>query len=56
MTISTVYRIKLTDFELRVLIGVLAEYRHKLIAAGEDTTDVNDLILHILDVYDGIVT
>ena len=52
----TVYRIKLTDFEMRVLIGVLAEYRHKLIAAGEDTTDVNDLILHILNVYDGNAT
>lgn len=56
MTISTVYRIKLTDFELRVLIGVLAEYRQKLLVTGEDTTDVNDLILYILDVYDGNAT
>ena len=47
-----VYRIKLTDFEIRVLIHVLADFRNDLIAAGKDTSDVNALILWVIEVYE----
>ena len=48
------YRIKLTDFEIRVLIHVLADYRNELISAHQDTTDINNLLLRILDLYDPV--
>lgn len=47
-----VYRIRLNVFEIRVLIHVLADYRNDLIAAGKDTTDISNLLLKVLNVYD----
>ena len=44
-----VYRLKLTNFELRVMVNVLNERRLKMNANGEDTTDVSDIILKCLD-------
>ena len=34
------YRLKLTDFELRVMVNALNAYRLKQKAAGKDTTDL----------------
>lgn len=47
-----VYRIKLTDFEIRVLIHILADFRNDLIVQEKDTSDVNALILRVIEVYE----
>ena len=44
-----VYRLKLTNYELRVMVNVLNERRLKMNANGEDPTDVSDIILKCLD-------
>ena len=46
------YRLKLTDFELRVMVNSLNETRLKMKDCGEDPTDVSDLILRFLDILD----
>ena len=47
-----VYQIKLTDFEMRVLINILNEHRLKLMQ-GEKTIDkIDDLLLKVPDVYE----
>ncbi len=51
-TYTYVHRIKLTDFELRVLIHTLNDYRLDQKARGEDTADVNDLILKCIDILE----
>lgn len=43
---------KLTDFDFRVLIVALTGYRLKMKAAGEDTAEINQLLLKIFDVYE----
>ena len=48
----TTYRMKLTDFQMRALIGVLVWYRNILIADGGDTDEVDELLLMVMDVYD----
>lgn len=48
----TVYRIKLTDFEMRVLISILNERRLKLKQEGEPIDKIDDLLLKTLDVYE----
>ena len=46
----TVYRVKLKDFQMRVLINVLNESRKAKIASGEQTDDITDLLLKLLDI------
>ena len=48
----TTYRMKLTGFQMRALIGVLVWYRNGLIADGRDTDEVDELLLMVMDVYD----
>ena len=48
-TKNKVYRLKLTNFELRVMINALNASRLKMNANGEDPTDVSDIILKCLD-------
>ena len=47
-----VYRIKLTDFEMRVLINILNEHRLKLNQDGKSVDEIDDLLLKVLDVYE----
>ena len=44
-----IHRLKLTNFELRVMVNVLNERRLKMNANGEDPPDVSDIILKCLD-------
>ena len=46
----TVYRVKLKDFQMRVLINVLNESRKAKIASGQQTDDITDLLLKLLDI------
>ena len=48
----TVYRIKLTDFEMRVLINILNEHRLKVKQDGKSVDEIDDLLLKVLDVYE----
>ena len=48
----TTYRMKLSDFQMRALIGILVWYRNGLIADGKDTGDVDDILLLVMDCYD----
>lgn len=48
----TVRRLKLSNFELRVLIDALNARRLKEKARGADTTETADLILYLLDVLE----
>lgn len=42
-------RITLTDFEYRLLINALVDYRNKLLEAKKPTEDVNELLLKVID-------
>lgn len=46
----TIRRLKLTMFELRVIIEYLNEYRLKL--NGKDTSDIDDIILQLINIYE----
>ena len=46
---KTVHRVKLTDYELRVGINALNEQRKKQRAKGEDASNLDNLILKLLD-------
>lgn len=48
----TVRRLKLTDFEIRVLIDALNARRLKQKASGVDNTAASDLILRLLDILE----
>ena len=48
------YRLKLTDFELRVMVNTLNAYRLKQKEAGKDTTYLCNMILRMLDELDSI--
>ena len=48
----TVYRIKLTDFEMRVLINILNEHRLKLKQDGKPIDEIDNLLLKVLDLYE----
>lgn len=48
----TVRRLKLSHFELRVLIDALNTRRLKEKAQGADTTETADLILYLLDILE----
>lgn len=43
------YRVILTQFEQRLLVRALAEFRSQLLGDGKPTEDVNDLILKVID-------
>lgn len=43
------YRIILTQFEQRLLVRALAEFRSQLLGGGKPTEDINDLILKVID-------
>ena len=40
--------VELTDFEHRLLIGALADYRNILIRDQRSTRDVNDIIMKVV--------
>ena len=41
--------VELSDFEHRLLIGVLADYRNILIRDNKSTADVNDMIMKVVE-------
>lgn len=41
--------VKLSDFEHRILVNSLADYRNDLIRDKKPTEDVNDLLLKVID-------
>lgn len=42
-------RISLSDFEYRLLINILVDYRNKLLEANKSTEDVNELLIKVID-------
>lgn len=42
-------RVRLDDFEYRIMVNALNELRNKLIREGRCTTDVDELLLRIID-------
>ena len=50
---TIVYKIKMKEFDYRILISAMSVYRQKQIANGEDTTEINKLLLKVLDAYGG---
>lgn len=48
----TVYRIKLTDFEMRLLINILNEHRLRRKQGGKPIDKIDDLLLKVLDAYE----
>lgn len=42
-------RITLTDFEYRLLINALVDYRNKLLEADKPTEDVNELLIKVIN-------
>ena len=50
---KNIYRLNLTDFELRVMVNALNSSRLKMKAEGDDPTDVSDIILKCLDALEG---
>ena len=42
-------RIILTDFEHRLLVKALAEFRNQLLEADKPTDDIDELLLKIID-------
>ena len=41
--------VELSDFEHRLLVGVLADYRNILIRDNKSTADVNDIIMKVIE-------
>lgn len=41
--------VELSDFEHRLLVGVLADYRNILIRDNRSTADVNDIIMKVVE-------
>lgn len=48
---TTVYRIKMKDYDYRVLIDALNAYRLYQKAAGIDSTATSQLLLKVLETY-----
>lgn len=42
-------RITLADFEYRLLINALVDYRNKLLGANKSTEDVNELLAKVIN-------
>ena len=49
---TTIRRLKLTDFELRIAIEALNAKRLKQKASGIDTAETSNLILYLLDILE----
>ena len=49
---SDVYRMKLTTFEIRLMVNALNASRLEMNANGEDSTDVSNMILKLLDILE----
>ena len=49
---SDVYRMKLTNFEIRLMVNALNASRLEMNANGEDSTDVSNMILKLLDILE----
>ena len=49
---TTVRRLKLTPFELRVAIDALKAKRLKQKASGIDNRETSNLVLHLLDAFE----
>ncbi len=49
---SDVYRMKLTNFEIRLMVNVLNASRPEMNANGEDSTDISNMILKLLDILE----
>lgn len=43
------YRVILTQFEQRLLVRALAEFRNQLLSGGKPTEDINNHILKVID-------
>lgn len=43
------YCVGLTDFEQRLLINALMQFRNNTLATGKPTEDINELILKVID-------
>ena len=41
--------LELSDFEHRLLVGVLADYRNILIRDSKSTADVHDMIMKVME-------
>ena len=46
---QNIHRLKLTNFELRVMVNVLNDSRLRMKVEGNDPEDVSDIILKCLD-------
>ncbi len=42
-------RIRVTDFEHRLLVKALAQFRSELLENGKPTEDINELLLKVID-------
>ena len=42
-------KLKLTDFQCRLLLNALLRFRNRVSAEGKPTEDINDLILQIIN-------
>ena len=49
---DTEYRLKLTNFEIRLMVNALNASRLEMNANGEDSTDVSNMILKLLDILE----
>ena len=43
-------KIILSDFDYRLLVALLVEYRNKLLEERKSTEDINELLLKIIDI------
>ena len=46
-------RIKFSDYEMRVTINAIDSQRRIMKERGESVTHISNLLLHLLDVYEG---
>lgn len=49
---TNIYRLKLTNFEIRLMVNALNASRLEMNANGEDSTDVSNMILKLLDILE----
>lgn len=43
------HKIILSDFDYRLLVALLVDYRNKLLEESRSTEDINELLLKIID-------
>lgn len=44
------HKVIVTDFEQRLLVKALVEFRNQLLDTGKPTDDINELLLRIIDI------